>query len=159
MRGGILPPALLFAALGLALSLASARAALIGALAAAAAALAIYWIGVPAAWIEIIFVGCWLSVMGTAALTYLPILPNRAAIAAAVNVGVWAGAVSAVSGSLAKLMLAVPCVAIAVIGRLLAKRGWTVALRVAASWLIAVSVLVAMLPLIPTPGYAPDHMD
>jgi len=43
---------------------------------------------------------------------------------------------------------------------------WTVdrrvliALRVVASWLIAVALLGAMLQLIPvTPGYMPDHME
>ena len=37
--------------------------------------------------------------------------------------------------------------------------GLGIAAKVAASWLVAVAILVALLPLIHTPGYVPDHMN
>ncbi|HEV7446690.1 MAG TPA: hypothetical protein VGO18_29245 [Steroidobacteraceae bacterium] len=42
----------------------------------------------------------------------------------------------------------------------IADRRLLIALRVVASWLIAVAMLGAMLQLVPvTPGYMPDHME
>jgi hypothetical protein len=45
-------------------------------------------------------------------------------------------------------------------GAWLAAHPARIALKVAASWLIAVSVLAAAIPLTtPTPGYVQDHME
>ena len=41
-----------------------------------------------------------------------------------------------------------------------ARKGWSIANRVVASWLHAIATLNATLPLLPvTPGYLPDHLE
>lgn len=151
---------MLFLALGLALAFVPPRLAVRCALVAAVAAVVVWVLAPPAELIEIVFVGCWASVIATAAATYLPrpLRPGLADVVAA-NAGGWAGAVAAVAGRGQDLALALPLVLVFVIGRLLVLRGWSVPIKVVASWLIAIATLAAMLPLIPTPGYVPDHMD
>lgn len=160
MRGGALPPAILCAAIAFMLVFAPRRAIwpAIGLLAAAMLAAAVLpW---PHAWLEAIFIGCWASVVITALLVHLPgRIPLSLALIAGFNAGLWAGATIAEAGTLGDAARALPLVLLVFPGRWLAARGASVAVKVASSWLVAVAILAATLPIVPTPGYVPDHME
>ena len=160
MRGGFLPPAILIAALGLALAFLPLRRALIAASVMMLIALAAWWSSPPPNWIEPIFVGCWLSVIVTGGLVHRPLrLPPALFLAAAANVGLWAGLVTAVAGQSRDLAIALPCVLLLLVGRPIVERGWGIGVKVVASWLTAVAILATMVSLTPTPGYMQDHME
>jgi hypothetical protein len=160
MRGGFLPPAILIAALGLALAFIPLRRALVVAALMLLVALAAWWSTPPQGWIEPIFVGCWLSVIATAGLVHRPLkLPPPLFLAAAANVGLWAGLVTSVAGKGRDLAIALPCVLILLVGRPVVVRGWGIGVKVVASWLTAVAILATMVSLTPTPGYVQDHME
>lgn len=159
MRGGLLPPALLAAALGFALAFAprGIRWPSFGVF--VAAALGLRAVRLPAGE-EAIFLGLWASAILTALLVHLPRgVPAPLALGAGANAGIWAGAVTGIAGGPSDLLLALPFALLFVPGAWLARRDLGIAVKVAASWVVAVSVLAAMLPLTPTPGYKPDHME
>ena len=157
MIGGVLPAALLCAALGLALAFAPRRtrvpSLLALGLAAAAASLPEFGPG----WREPLLVGCWASVLLTAAAVHLRgglgLWPG---LVLAVDAGAFAGLVA---GGPAAVLLALPCALLCLPGAWVVARGWGVGLKVLASWLAAVALLGAALPTISTPSYEPDHMD
>ena len=160
MRGGFLPPAILIAALGLALAFVPLRRALIAAALMVVVTLIAWWSGPPVRWIEPIFVGCWLSVIATAGLVHRPLkLPPPVFLLAAANVGLWAGLVTSVAGKGRDLAIAVPCILLMFVGRPIVVRGWGIGVKVVASWLTAVAILATMVSLTPTPGYVQDHME
>lgn len=160
MRGGFLPPAILMATLGLVLAFIPLRRAMLAAAIAAGVALIAWLAGPSVRWIEPIFVGCWLSVIATAALVHRPLaLPPAIFPAAAANAGLWAGLVTAVAGKGVDLVIALPCVLIFLAAHLIVTRGWGIAPKVFASWLTAVAILATMVSLTPTPGYKQDHME
>lgn len=160
MRGGALPAALLFAALGLLLAFAPRRAILPAILLASAAALAAGFAPLHGRAVEIAFVGCWASVILIAAGVHLPRgVPGWVALAAALDAGLWAGAVIAGEGMRSDLARAIPVALICLPASLAVTRGWQIAVKIVASWLVAIALLAALLPTTPTPGYKPDHMD
>lgn len=160
MRGGFLPPAILIAALGIALAFIPIRRASLAALLLVFVAILVWLLGPPVRWIEPIFVGCWLSVIANVLLVHRPErLPPAIFFGAAANAGVWAGAVTAVSGERRDLAIALPMVLLFAVGRPIVLRGWSIGLKVLASWLAAVAILATMVSLTPTPGYKPDHME
>ena len=160
MRGGFLPPAILCAALGIALSFVPLRRAAIAAALMAFAALSLWSLSPSPRWIEPIFVGCWLSVIANALLVHRPErLPPTLFLFAAANAGLWSGSVTAVAGRGSDLAIALPCVLLFLPGRAVVIRGWSIGLKVFASWLTAVAILATMVSLTPTPGYKPDHME
>lgn len=160
MRGGFLPPAILCAALGIALAFIPLRRASLAALLLVVIATLIWLLGPPERWIEPIFVGCWLSVIANVLLVHRPErLPSAPFFLAAANAGIWAGAVVAVSGERLDLGIALPLVLLFAPGRVIVLRGWSIGLKVLASWLAAVAILATMVSLTPTPGYKPDHME
>ena len=112
-------------------------------------------------WLETAFLGCWLSVAVTAAVVHIPRGPRTGgALALAINAGVWASTVVAVSGSRLDLVEASPCVLLVVPASWLVARRASIAVKVASSWLIAIAVLAAVLPFLAvTPGYMPDHLE
>jgi hypothetical protein len=132
---------------------------LVGTALMAAVALLVFAVGPSSAWIEAIFAGCWLSVAGCALLKLTPRWRPTSLYLAAANVGLWAGAVTAVAGGAKDLAIALPFVLAWLPGRYIVERGWDIALKVIASWLTAVAILAMMVSLTPTPGYAPDHME
>ena len=78
----------------------------------------------------------------------------------AIDVGIWGGAVIAVAGKPLDLALSAPWLLLALPGGWLVRTKRQIAVKVLASWLIAVSLLVATLQITtPTPGYVQDHMD
>ena len=155
-----MPPALLFAALAFALAFAPRRILLPAIGIAAAVALVVAFTTFPKQWTEIIFACCWISVALTAALVHLPRgLTRLLAVTAAANAGMWAGATVGVSGTIGDLARALPTLLLAVPAAWLAAHRGGIAVKVAASWLIAVAILGGTLPIVPTPGYAADHME
>ena len=160
MRGGALPPALLCAALGFALAYAPRRVWSAALLALVSVALGVTFIPPPLAWRDPAFVGCWASIVVTALCVHLPRgVGSRLAVGLGVNGGLWTGAVIAVAGARLDLVKAVPWALLCVPGAWLVATRRGLAIKVAASWLIAVALLAASLMLVPTPGYVPDHMD
>jgi hypothetical protein len=161
MRGGVLPPALLFVALGLALGFAPRRAWLPSVLALLMTLAAFTLVPAAPGLADAVFAGCWISVIATAASVHLKRgLPLWAAVAFSVNVGVWAGAVVSASGSQLDLLKALPCVSILLPASLLVARHASIPVKVASSWVIAIAALAATLQLLPvTPGYLPDHLE
>ena len=175
MRGGALPPAILCTAVGLALSSAdctsqrlgvfavviAAGAAVIGASAAVIGAGAVAWSPLPARWTDAVCLGCWSSTVinSMSVLVGRPLGRNPALLLAA-NSGIWAGAVVAVAGRNADLLLALPCTLTLLPASWVARRGGSIAVKVVSSWLIAIAILAATLQFLPvTPGYLPDHME
>jgi hypothetical protein len=161
MRGGVLPPALLFLALGLALAFAP-RSVWAPSLFALFASLGAFtFLPVPQVWLDCVFLGCWISVIATAASVHLGRgLSPRAALALSVNAGVWASAVVCLSGSRVDLLKALPCVLILLPASWVVGRHASIPVKMVSSWVIAVAVLAATLQLLPvTPGYLPDHME
>jgi hypothetical protein len=161
MRGGVLPPALLFVALGLALAITPRRAWTPSLLTLLATLGAFTFMPVPQGWLECTFLGCWVSVIATAASVHLVGgLSPRAALAMSLNAGVWASAVVSLSGSRLDLLKALPYVLIFFPASLVVGRHGSIGVKVASSWVIAVAVLAATLQFLPvTPGYLPDHME
>jgi hypothetical protein len=160
MRGGALPPALLCAALGFALAYAPRRTMAYALVMVALTALAASFLNIPAGWQDGVFLGCWTSVVVAALSIHLPKgVGPRLAVGLALNSGIWAGAVIATSGTRLDLLKALPAALICIPATWLVSTKRGLAIKVVASWLIAVSILAAALPLTPTPGYKPDHMD
>jgi hypothetical protein len=148
-------------ALGLALAFSPRRAWVPNIALLAVGATAIAFAGVPQGWVEGIFVGCWISIVATAAAVHAPAgLSVPAAVALSVNAGIWVGAVSALSGPGFNLVKTLPCVlALLPAASIIARRA-PIVVKVVASWLVAVAVLAGTLQLLPvTPGYLPDHLE
>lgn len=159
MRGGIVPPALLFAALACALAFAPRRLRLTALLTALVAAFGVAQLPLPSRTIEIAFLGCWVSVVATAALVHRSRwLSTSVPLVVAANAGAWSGATIALTGTTLDLAKATLVFALLIPGVWLVAQRRGVAVKVVSSWLIAIAVLAAVLPLVPTPGYAPDHM-
>lgn len=162
MRGGVLPPGLLFTALGLALALAPRSAHVPSLMTLGATVAALAFVPVPQSWLEGVFLACWTSVAATAAVVHLSRgLSLYGALALSLNAGVWSSAVVALSGSRLDLLKALPCVLIFLPASwTVAKRTSSIPIKVVSSWVIAVAVLAATLQFLPvTPGYLPDHME
>ncbi len=160
MIGAMLPVALLFTTLALFLGFVPKRAVLpaIGVLVATSAAAAMTGgqLPYPGASLPML----WACLIVIAVCVHIAAARQASlAIAFAGAAGIAGGLLIAVQGSLRDLMLALPCVLLCVPARLIVARGWSIALRVLASWLVAVAMLVAFLPLVHTPGYVPDHME
>jgi hypothetical protein len=160
MRGGALPPALLCAAFGLALAFAPRRIFPYAMGVLVLAALAASCLTFPPSWQDGVFLGCWASVVLAALSVHLPKrLGPRLALLLALDCGFWAGAVIAAAGAKADLLKSLPLALLCLPGAWLVSTRRGIALKVATSWLIAIAILSAALPLVPTPGYMPDHMD
>ena len=160
MNGGILPLLILCLTAGLVLAMTRARAGWHGLGAMAVAALLASMIPFGTAATNAIFVGVWLSIIATALLVYLPhAWPRRWALAAAVNAGGWAGALASLGGMRWGLALALLVGTVFVPGRWVVARGHDVAIKVVASWMIAVAALALFVSMTPHPGYVPDHME
>lgn len=159
MRGGFWPPALLGVALAFALAFAPPRLRLPAIILAVVAALAISQSALPSDWQEAIFAGTWLSVIIAALAVHSPRTPDAWLLVIAGNTGIWAGAVTAIAGTPKDLLRALPLVLLAYPGAWLVANRGAIAIKVAASWLVAIAILVAALPIVPTPGYVQDHVE
>ena len=161
MRGGALPPALLFAAFGLALAFAPRRAFAPSLLLLAATAVLFSFLPATPSWRDPVFMGCWISVAITALAVHLPArLGLKGALLLALNAGAWGGTLVASSGTRGDLLVAAPAALLCLPGAWLVSTRRQIVLKVLASWLVAISLLAGTLQVTtPTPGYAPDHMD
>ena len=161
MRGAVLPPALLCVALGLGLASARGQTAVLGLAVLVLTASAVALMPVPESWSDAVFLGCWMSIIASAAIVYAPrTLQDKAALALSLNAGVWTGALIALAPSKVGLLAALPFSLCAWPGAWVRRRGQAIGLNVIASWLIGVAVLAATLQFLPaTAGYVPDHMD
>ena len=161
MRGGLLPPTLLSAAVGLAMVFAPRRQWVPEILALAVTAFIVAMTPLPRAWLEGIFIGCWTSVAATAAVVHFPRgIGFNTRLVLSLNAGFWCGAVVALTGSRTDLVMALPAALVVLPGAWMLDRGAAIVVRVVSSWLIAVAVLAATLQLLPvTPGYLPDHIE
>jgi hypothetical protein len=161
MRGGVAPPALLCAALGLALALAPRNAWAPSVLLLLSTLATLTVIPVPSAWLEGAFLGCWISVIATAgSLQLFPKITFLAALILSINAGAWASAVTHFSGSRLELVEALPWVLILWPASWVASRFGSIPIKVVSSWLIAVAALSITLQMLPvTPGYLPDHLE
>lgn len=159
---GVLPAALLAAALGVALAFASSRNTLLATLAFVVSAIATSFLPADPSRSEAIFSLCWASVAVTALSIHLRALRARAwwMIALGANAGLWTGALIGVAGTPLDLTKALPWALLSLPGAWVMSQGLGLGLKIVASWLVAVSLLAAFLPLTtPTPGYAADHME
>lgn len=160
MRGGALPPALVCAALAFALAFAPRRALAPALVLLVAGALIGLELPLRAAWEDRVFFGCWASVIVAALAVHLAGgVRTPLALVLAANAGLWTGAIVAVAGVPADLARALPFALLALPARWLVGRRGALAVKVVSSWLIAVAILAATLPIVPTPGYVPDHME
>ncbi len=161
MRGGALPPALICAALGFALSFAPRGALGPGFLALATAAIGASLITVDPGWDDSVFFGCWVSVLLTAGAVHLPYgVGFKLAMALALNAGFWTGAVIAAAGAPTDLLKALPLVLLCIPGAWLVAGRKSIVIKVVASWLVAVSILASALSITTTvPGYKLDHLE
>lgn len=161
MRGGALPPGLLACALGLALAFAPRKAIAPSIGIFATLAIGVALAPIPRAMTDAVFYACWASIVVAALSVNLPKPINFArTLLLAANAGVWSGAVISVTGAPLDLAKSVPVVFVCLLARWVVSRKGGIAVKVVASWLIAVSVLAAALPtLIPTPGYVGDHLE
>lgn len=160
MRGGSLPPALLCAALGFALAYAPRRIIPFALMIMALAALAGNMLAVPPVWHDGAFLGLWLSIVATALCVHLSGgVGHRLAIGLSLNGGLWVGVVIAAAGTRLDLLKSLPLAMLCVPGGWLVATRRGIAIKVVTSWLVAISILAAALPLTPTPGYKTDHMD
>ena len=160
MRGGALPPGLLLAALGFALAFAPRSVLLSALVAAAMTSIAAVFLTPRAFPLDLAFAGCWVSVAMTAATVHLPRGPvGWLAMLLAINAGLWSGIVIKLAGAPSDLVRALPTVLLALPAMWLAAHRGGIAVKVVASWLIAVALLAGTLPIVSTPGYVPDHME
>jgi hypothetical protein len=160
VRGGPLPPALLCAALAFALAFAPPRTRLPALIALCIVALVANYLPFHRISPEIVFAGCWVSVILTAASVFLrPGRPAWFGPLLGANAGLWSGAVIAISGTTLDLLRSLPAALILLPATWLVSRGGGIAVKVVSSWLVAIAILAATLPIVPTPGYAPDHME
>ncbi|MEO6248156.1 MAG: hypothetical protein ABIO85_06185 [Sphingomicrobium sp.] len=159
MNAGILPIAILFFALGLGLSFSPLRAALVAVAAMVVAAVALSYAPLPRAWLEAVFVGLWVSVIGSICLAYVPRrVPQSLAIAAGLNGGVWAGSLAGLATMRPGMVMVMPLVLSLFLGRAVVALRQPIAVKVVGSWVIAVATLAIFVSLTPTPGYQQDHM-
>jgi hypothetical protein len=161
MRGGVLPPALLLSALGLALAFAP-RLALTPSLLALVSGLGVGgWLPLPQRWLESVFLGCWISVVGTAASVHLTdTIQPRAVVAISLNAGFWGGAITSLSGSWLDMLCALPCLLLMFPASWATSRYSPLPAKVVSSWVMVIATLAAVLQILPvTPGYMPDHLE
>ena len=162
MMGAALPAALLSTALAFALCFAPRRAFLPALALFAAAAVIVAMLPIPERFAARALAGCWISTGATAATVHLSgrwAVERTLALGLAVNAGVWVGVVIAVAGTPADLARALPAALLVLPARWLTAHRAGIAVKVAASWLVAIAILAGALPIVPTPGYAQDHFE
>jgi hypothetical protein len=165
MRSAVLPAALLFATLGLTLAFAPRRIRVPSLVIAAIGAAIALISGIPAAMTDTAFLGCWASLIITAACVHVPGgIGPRTTLALSGNAGLWAGAIITIAGSPSDLLRALPGVLLLLLAAVIHRRApialKPIAFKIVSSWLIAVAMLAASLHFLPvTPGYLPDHLE
>ena len=159
MNGGLVPLLLLSATVGLMLAFVAIRRATMAMVAFAAAALVAFSTSFGLS-PGVIFTGLWLSIVAAAILVYLPVSRwSVAVIPICLNAGFWSGACAGLTGSRTALLIGILPLFIAIPAGWMARGKLNIAVKVGASWMIAIASLSLFVTLIPTPGYKPDHME
>lgn len=160
MRDATLPAALVCVALGLSLAFAPKRTWAANLLVLATTSMIIALLGVPANWVDGVFLGCWISVAATASGVHLPRAATTRASVLSFNAGIWSGAAIALTGSPAGLLRTLPYVLACLPAAWIVGRRMPIVVKVVSSWLTAIAILAAILQCLPvTPGYAADHLE
>lgn len=116
--------------------------------------------GAPKGWEDALFFGCWASIIATTGAMHLPKGPGRYLSAGlGLNAGVWSGAVIAVAGSPLDLAIAMPWALLFLPATVVLKTPVRLGVKIVGSWLAAVAILAAAIPMTPTPGYRDSHRD
>jgi hypothetical protein len=112
-------------------------------------------IGPPA---DIVWSAAWAVVAAMAMATWLPRLGAALPVVLACAAGAVGGGLSAAVSNLLLFLAILALSTVMTAG--VAGRGWALAPKVVAGWLLAVAALNATLAVLPvTPGYLPDHME
>jgi len=160
MNGGIIPSLLLCATIAMLLSFTTGRVAwfAIAGMTLMAAFIALFEL--PQSLAAAIFVGIWSTIIVAAAMTYFPpAVVQRLALPLAIVAGLGVGSLASISDRKGDLMLALPISLLFIPGRWIVVRGYGLANKIVASWMIAIAMLSTFVSLTPTPGYEPDHME
>jgi hypothetical protein len=159
VNAGALPMALQLLALVFALAFAPQKAvapalSLMSIVAAVAVAFPVAGDGMTA-----VFVGSWAGLILVAVTVHLHAGPSPAlSLILGANTGLWFGMIAAASDASSGILWVLPLALLVLPARWLVARGGGIAIKVVASWLVAVAILCATLPIVPTPGYVADHM-
>lgn len=107
---------------------------------------------------DIVWNAAWTAVAATALATWLPRLGAPLPVALACSAGAIGGGLSAAAPHLLLFVAILALSTVTTAG--VVRRGWALAPKVVAGWLLAVAALNATLAVLPvTPGYLPDHME
>ena len=159
MNGGIVPFLMIGFTVGLMLAFAPPRETWValGVLTAAALLAFALPIGLPE---TTVFVGLWGSLAIIAATTYFrvaraPVVTIPLSLIAGLCIGTGAGYSDDGGGLVLALLFALASFP----GKWIVARKFDIAVKVVASWMIAIASLSMFVSLMPTPGYKPDHME
>ncbi len=160
MNAGFLPLALLCAALGLALAKTPRKFAALAIVALVIASLLSFAFISSTHWETPAMLALWLSAAITAGLGYLPRGVNGVwGVVAGINAGLWVGIVAHSAGGSGGMAAAWTLALLFLPAAWLFEKELGAAVKIAASWIVAVSILAGMVAISPVPGYAPDHME
>ena len=160
MNAGFLPLALLCAALGLALAKTPFKLAAVAIATLVTTSLLAYAVIVSAGWETPAILGLWLSTIATAGLSYLPRgIDGIWVLLVSLNAGLWVGIVAQSTGGVSGLAAAWLITLLFLPAAWMVKKELGAGVKIAASWIVAVSILAAMVATSQVPGYAPDHKE
>ncbi len=159
MIGELISPTLLGAAIGLMLACAPRRIWWIG-LALFVASTLLGLVVPPRLSPDIILAALRISTIAAALSIYAP-KNSRSAISLPICLcaGYWLGSCAADTGDLAILALGLSSLFVSLPSKWVRRPLTGLAIKVAASWIIAIAALSLSISLVPTPGYKPDHME
>ena len=142
------------------MSTVAAAAAWRGWIAAAVVALAMSFVPIGREHLVAVEIALWVSVVVTAVLAYLPgRIATRAILPLAINAGAWLGVVAAASAMRPVMLAGLVAALVFLPVHALSSRGSAIAVKVVASWMIAIGTLAVFVSMVPTPGYKQDHME
>jgi hypothetical protein len=165
MRGTVLPITLLCSALGLSFGCTATWIGVVGIVVlictAATVSVALTSVGIDPGWADGVYLACWITVCGSALSVYLPRpVGVFAAVVLALNAGIYAGWISALTGSPQGLWEGLLGLFVLLPAGWTAQRNHRLPLQIVSSWLVAIAALAAILQFLPvTPGYLPDHVE
>ena len=160
MNAGFLPLALLCAALGLALAKTPLKVAAMATGALVCTSLLSFSVIPVEGWGLAAMLGLWISTAVTAGLAYVPRgIHGGWVLPVSLNAGLWIGVVAHSADGSAGMAAALPLTLLFLPAAWLLDKVGEVAVKIAASWILAVSILAGMVVISPVPGYAPDHME
>lgn len=159
MNGGILPFVLLGLTLGLALTSVPRDVALKAWVAALVVAVVFCLVPIGDELVIPVEVGLWVTTILTGVAVYLPSRLRRRLInPVAVNAGLWLGALASAAVTRSALLVALPLSLVFLLISMMGLQKYQLAVRVVASWMIAIGSLAVFVSMVPTPGYKQDHM-